>query len=102
MKLIHQEQRSIDHLCGYTAGHFDGHPIVPGAVSLQWMMEALGKALNRCTLEAATLSNLKCLAELAPPCDIRVDVYEKPGGRHCIQLLQQEQLMVSVEVRQHP
>lgn len=82
----------------YVDGHFDGNPIVPGAVSLNWMIQILQAFLGKATLESFRIRNFKCLRELSPFGEVEIRVF---GGNNCIysiQLLKEEQLIVTTDV----
>lgn len=50
------------------AGHFPGHPVLPGVVALGWMLAAAERFLGRALSEsgAATLHNVKFQVVLLP------------------------------------
>jgi len=98
MHQLLQRPLQVNHENGFTAGHFDGHPIVPGAVSLKWMLDALAEALHIPHLDSFEIRNLKCLQELPPPCEVLISVFEKRTGAYFIKLEHQSELIVSAEV----
>jgi len=98
MHQLLQKPLQVNHENGYTAGHFDGHPIVPGAVSLKWMLDALAAALHIAHLDCFEIRNLKCLQELPPPCEVIISVFEKRPGNYFLKLEHQSELVVSAEV----
>ncbi len=98
MRQLLQKTIQVDHQNGYTSGHFDGHPIVPGAVSLYWMLEAAAQAIAGDPFETFEIRNLKCLQELPPPCEVLITVFEKRPGAYYVQLDQNGQLTVCADI----
>jgi len=77
MNFPYHKTLQVDHSNGYTNGHFEGHAIVPGAVSLKWMLEVLTDALGIPELGTYEVRNLKCLQELPPPCEVQITIEQK-------------------------
>lgn len=98
MNPLFQKSLQVDHSNGYTAGHFEGHPIVPGAVSLKWMLDALAESLGIPMLESFNIRNFKCLRELAPPCAITITVHRKNAVTYTLQLKNHQETIASTEV----
>lgn len=68
---------TITEESGYCAGHFPGHPIVPAAAQLHWVLGFIEKNTGH-TAEQLTLRTMKCHHELQPgdtPC-IHIDHHE--------------------------
>ncbi len=59
-------------------GHFPSHPILPGVVALEWMLQAAERFLGR-RLEASDLINLKFQAVIVPGADLELTLARKPG-----------------------
>ena len=98
MTCLIQKSLRVDADNGFTHGHFEGHPIVPGAVSLKWMLETLAEALNLLKLERFRIRNFKCLQELPPPCEVTITVYQRREHVYSLELHRGEQRIASVEV----
>lgn len=86
MNFPYHKTLQVDHSNGYTNGHFDGHAIVPGAVSLKWMLETLAEALGVQELGSYEVRNLKCLQELPPPCEVQITVEQKSNVQYRMRL----------------
>ncbi len=61
-------------------GHFPGHPILPGVVTLGWMLAAAERFLGR-TVDSAELLNVKFQVVVLPGATLELTVAPKPGGR---------------------
>lgn len=59
-------------------GHFPGHPILPGVVALEWMLQAAEQFLGR-RMAASSLINLKFQAVIEPGADLELTLGRKPG-----------------------
>jgi 3-hydroxymyristoyl/3-hydroxydecanoyl-(acyl carrier protein) dehydratase len=59
-------------------GHFPGHPILPGVVALEWMLQAAERFLGR-RLAATDLINLKFQAVISPGADLELTLGRKAG-----------------------
>jgi hypothetical protein len=86
MRLVRNYPLSISLESGYTEGHFPGHPIVPAAVSLKWVMESLRDYLATDSVQSFKVRNFKCIEEVAPPCDATVSIYEKSESAYYLEL----------------
>lgn len=60
------------------AGHFPGHPVLPGVVALGWMLAAAERLLGR-PGSGATLHNVKFQVVLLPGCEVELTV-SPPGN----------------------
>lgn len=61
------------------AGHFPGHPIVPGVVLLDEALHAISSALQR-PLEQYEIASAKFLAVVGPGEQLRISFELKPNG----------------------
>ena len=98
MKIVHHRLLVVDHQNGYTAGHFDGHPIVPGAVCLNWLTHTLSEYLGVEKLDSLRVRNLKCIEEVAPPCEAQITVYEKTSAVFHLELKIGHDLKISADM----
>ncbi len=64
----------------FFAGHFPGHPILPGVVALGWMLQAAERLLGR-PLGAVELLNVKFQVVIPPGAELTLTVDVKAGGR---------------------
>ncbi len=60
-------------------GHFPGHPILPGVVALEWMIQAAERFLGR-RLATPNLLNLKFQAVILPGAELELTLARKPGN----------------------
>lgn len=64
----------------FFAGHFPGHPILPGVVALGWMLAAAERFLAR-PVQAAELLNVKFQGVILPGAALELTIVPKTGGR---------------------
>lgn len=69
----------VEHGC--FAGHFPGNPIVPGALLIQWLLQALRQHLS--TQDIVAISSIKFAAPLKPgdQCDLHIDAPDDDWAR---------------------
>lgn len=93
---------SLDPQRAHVDGHFDGHPIVPGAVSLLEMLHALEKHMGKPMPEGTRIRNFKCLNEFSAPYEAWVQIH--PQGDHSfhLELIQNDTLLVCTDVLMPP
>ncbi len=73
-----QQDFIVTEATGFCAGHFPGHPIVPAAVQLQWLV-ALAQR-HQLGLDGYEVKNLKLLQELPPGTSVRLELVETARG----------------------
>lgn len=89
---------SLDQQRAFVDGHFDGHPIVPGAVSLIEMLKALEKHRGRPMPEGTRIRNFKCLNEFAAPYEAWVHIHSPGPQSFHLELRQADITLVSTDV----
>lgn len=89
---------SLDQQRAYVDGHFDGHPIVPGAVSLNEMLKALEKHRGRPMPGGTRIRNFKCLNEFVAPFEACVHIHSLDPQSFHLELRQADLVLVSSDV----
>ncbi|MFW5883552.1 MAG: hypothetical protein ACOCVG_04215 [Verrucomicrobiota bacterium] len=64
---------------GHCRGHFPGHPIVPGAVMVKWLLAALEAQTGR-SASAWRVQRLKLLRELSPGAEVELHLEAQAKG----------------------
>lgn len=80
------------------AGHFPGHPVVPGVVLLDAVLAELGRRRGA-ALRVSALPNVKFLAPLAPGQDFEIDFDERAPGQTGFTLTANGQRLVTGSLR---
>lgn len=68
----------VTEATGFCAGHFPGHPIVPAAVQLQWLVELANR--HGLGLHGYSVKDLRLLRELPPGITVRLELAEGTMG----------------------
>jgi 3-hydroxymyristoyl/3-hydroxydecanoyl-(acyl carrier protein) dehydratase len=89
LPVLTSERRTSHELCWaftvpsqtpFFAGHFPGHPILPGVVALSWMLSAAERFRGGAALGSLTLLNVKFQVVIEPGATVELTVVPKSGG----------------------
>lgn len=75
---MHTRKIQVTEENGHCEGHFPGHPVVPAAVQLLWVMD-LAREAEGLLPEHCQVRTLKLSRELNPPRDVELSLRESAG-----------------------